>query len=146
MGGVDISDQKRDYGVRRSFKKWWKFIFHFVINVCVVNSFILHDLNKHPPLTAHGNRQLTLRNNLVQQLIGKYTSRKCTGRKRSWPIGTASPKLFHSIVKIPGRAKVCTLCIQMKRKAASGRGKQTTFKCKQCDLPLWQAGCFLEYH
>jgi hypothetical protein len=56
MGGVDISDQKRDYyGVGWSSKKCWKFIFHFVINVCVVNSFILYDLNNRPPLTAHGD-------------------------------------------------------------------------------------------
>jgi hypothetical protein len=130
VGGVDISDQKRKYyGVGRSSKKWWKFIFHFVINVCVVNCFILYDLNNRPRLTAHGNRQLTFRCNLVQQLIGKYTSHKHTGRKRSLPIGTVSPELFHSLVKIPGHAKVCALCIQMKRKAASVRGKQTTFKC-----------------
>jgi hypothetical protein len=147
MGGVDVSDQKREYyRVGRSSEKWRKFIFHFVINVCVVNSFILYDLNNRPPLTAHGNRQLTFRLNLVQQLIRKYTSREHTGRKRSLPIGTASPKLFHSLVKILGRAKVCALCMQMKRKAASGRGKQTTFKYKQCDLPLCWAECFLKYH
>jgi hypothetical protein len=77
---------------------------------------------------THGNRQLTFRRKLVQQLIGLYSSLERTGRKRSLPIGTASPKLFHSLVKIPGRAKVCALCIQMKRKAASGRGKQTAFE------------------
>ena len=39
MGGVDVSDQKREYyGVGRSSKKWWKFILHFVLNVCLVNS------------------------------------------------------------------------------------------------------------
>jgi hypothetical protein len=71
MGGVDISDQKREYYVvGRSSKKWWKFIFHFVINVCVLNSFILYDLNNHPPLTAHGNWQLTFRRIFVLQLIG----------------------------------------------------------------------------
>jgi hypothetical protein len=125
MDGVDISDQKREYyGVGRLSKKRWNFIFHFVLNVCVVNSFILYNLNNRPPLTAHGNRQLTFRRNLVQQPIGKYTLRKRTGKKRSLPIGTASPKLFHSLVKIPGRAKVCALCIQMKRKVASGRGNK----------------------
>jgi hypothetical protein len=125
MGGVDISDQKRKYyGVGRSPKKWWKFIFHFVINVCVVNSFILYDLNNRPPLTAHRNRQLTFRHNLVQQLIGKYTSHKCTCRKSSLPIGTASPKLFHSLVKIRGSAKVCALCIQMKKKSCIWKGKK----------------------
>ena len=45
MGGVDVSDQKRKYyGVGRSSKKWWKFILHFILNVCLVNSFILYDL------------------------------------------------------------------------------------------------------
>jgi hypothetical protein len=91
MGGVDISEQKREYyGVGRSSEKWRKFIFHFVINMCFVNSFIIYDLNNHPPRTAQGNRQLSFRYNLVQQLIGKYTSHERTGRKRSLPIGTAS--------------------------------------------------------
>jgi hypothetical protein len=60
--GVDVSDQKREYcGVDRSSKKWWKFILHFVLNMCLVNCFILYDLSNHPPSTAHGNRQLTFR-------------------------------------------------------------------------------------
>jgi hypothetical protein len=51
MGCVDISDQKREYyGVGRSSEKWRKLIFHFVINVCVENSFILYDLNNRLPL------------------------------------------------------------------------------------------------
>ena len=41
-----------------------------------------------PPSTAHRNRQLT-RRKLVRQLIGTFTSRKRTGRKRSLHIGTA---------------------------------------------------------
>ena len=32
IGGVDVSDQKREYyGVGRSSKKWWKFILHFAL-------------------------------------------------------------------------------------------------------------------
>ena len=112
MGGVDLSDQKRAYyGVGRSSKKWWKFILHFILNVCIVNSFILYDLTNQPATTAHGNRQLTFRRNLVSQLISTFTSHKRTGRKRSLPIGIASPKLFHCIEKISGCAKMCALCI-----------------------------------
>ena len=147
MGGVDVSDQKREYyGVGRSSKKWWKFILHFVLNVCLVNSFILYDLTNHPPSTAHGNRQVTFRRNLARQLIGTFTSRKRTSRKRSLPIGTASPHLFHTLQKISGRVKVCALCSEKKKKTPSGRGKETKYKCKQCDLPLCRVGCFLEYH
>ena len=147
MGDVDVSDQRRkDYGVGRCSKKWWKFILHFVLNVCLVNCFILYDLTNHPPSTAHGNRQLTFRRNLVCQLTGTFTSRKRTGRKNISPIGIAFPNLFHTLQKVSDGAKVCALCIEKKKKAPSRRGKQTTYKCKQCDLPLCSVGCFLEYH
>ena len=105
-----------------------------------------------PPLQ---HRQLTVRRNLVRQLIGTFTSRKRTGRKRSLRIGTALGNavpmgkllfLFPTLRKISGRAKVCALCIEKKKKAPSRRGKQTTYKCKQCYLPLCRVGCFLEYH
>jgi hypothetical protein len=66
--------------------------------------------------------------------------------KRSSPIGTAFPNLFHTLQKVSGRAKVCALCIEKKKKAPSGRGKKTTYKCEQCDLPLCRVGCVLEYH
>jgi len=115
--------------------------------MCLVNCFILYDLTNQPPFTAHGNRQLTFRQNLVRQLIGTFTSLTCTGRKRSLTIGTAFSKLFHTLQKVSGHAKVCALCIEKKnKKAPSVRGKQTTYKCKQCDLPLCHVGCSLEYH
>jgi hypothetical protein len=68
------------------------------------------------------------------------------GWQFSLPIGTASPQLFHTLQKKSGRAKVCALCIEKKKRAPSGRGKETTYKCKQCDLLLCRVGCFLEYH
>ena len=85
--------------------------------------------DKLSPYTAHGNRQLTFRRKLVRQLTGIFTSRKRTGRRRSSPIGTAFPNLFHTLQKVSGRAKVCALCIQKKKKSPSRRGKQTTYKC-----------------
>ena len=54
MGDVDVSDQRREYyGVGGSSKEWWKFISHFVLNVCLVNCFILYDLTNHPPPLQH---------------------------------------------------------------------------------------------
>jgi len=87
-----------------------------------VNSFILYDLTNHPPSTAHGNRQVTFRPNSVRQLIGTFTSRKHTGRKRSLPIGTASPQLFHTLQKLSGRVKVCVLCSKKKKKNSIRKG------------------------
>ena len=107
------------------------------------------------PLYSTRNRQLTVTRNLLRQLIGTFTSRKRTGRKRRLRIGTALGNaipmgkllfLFPTLRKISGRAKVYALCIEKKKKAQSGKGKQTTYKCKQCDLPLCRVGYFLEYH
>jgi len=82
MWGEDVSGQRCEYsGVGRSSKKWWKFILHFFLNVCLVNCFILYDLTNHPPSTAHGNGELTFGWNLVRQLIGTFPSRKRTGRR-----------------------------------------------------------------
>jgi len=50
--------------------------------------------------------------------------------------------LFPTLQKISGRAKMCALCIEKKKKAPSGKGKGTTYKCKQCDLPLFPCGVF----
>ena len=127
---------------RPIFKKMVEIYITSCPNVCLVNSFILYDRTNHPPSTAHGNRQVTFRRNLARQLIGTFTSRKRSGRKRSLPIGTASPHLFHTLQKISGRVKVSALRSEKKKETPSGRGKETKYKCKQCDLPLCRVGCF----
>jgi hypothetical protein len=114
--------------------------------VCLVKCFILYDVTNRHPSTAHGNRKLIFRQKLVGQLITAFTSRKRTGRKRNLPIGTASRQILHTLQNTSGRKKVCDLCTEKKKRAQSGRGKQTTYEYKQCDLPLCRVGCFLEYH
>ena len=59
-------------------------------------------------------------------------------RKRL-PIGT-----FSILYKSIRPCKSVCLCSEKKKIAPSGRGKQTTYKCKQCDLPLCHVGWFLE--
>lgn len=147
MGGVDISDQKRVYyNVGRPSKKWWKYLLHFVLNVSIVNSSIIYDLSHQPTRSAHGNRQLDFRKNLVKQLIGDFTSRKRAGFKRSLPTSITPPHVTHVIEKIEGRVKTCIECSASKRRTPSGRGIQTAYKCKQCNAPLCRTGCFLDYH
>ncbi|GFY15882.1 piggyBac transposable element-derived protein 4 [Trichonephila clavipes] len=74
MGGVDRFDQRRERCQIRSVK-WWYRIFYFLIELFIINSFILWQVNK-------GNRSLdplTFRTALALQLIDGYSSRK---RKR----------------------------------------------------------------
>ena len=134
MGGVDLADQRREYyGVGRTSKKWWKYLLHFVINVSIVNSYLIFDLSNRPAPTAHGHRLLQYRKNLVRQLIGDFTSQKRVGFQRSLPIATPAPKTLHFVKKIQGRVKKCII---KRRRTQSSRGIQSQYECKQCDILL----------
>ena len=51
MGGVDKGDQIRQYyHFRLKSRKFYKYIFWFLIDVCIVNSYILH---KHYSKSPH---------------------------------------------------------------------------------------------
>ena len=49
----------------------------------------------------------------------------------------------------PGKKKTVTIMastFRASRKPPPRRGKETRYKCRQCDFPLCCVGCFLEYH
>lgn len=146
MGGVDKSDQYRSYyAFGRSSKKWWKYLFNYVINVLIVNSFILRKLSNLPAGSKHGYTQLEFRKKLITQLIGNFTSRKVVGRKRNITMGIVSPRSAHKIVKTELR-RVCQLCVSDNKKTEKGHSIKTPWKCRNCDIYLCKNGCFLSYH
>ena len=43
MGGVDIADQfVTYYGFTHCYKKWWKWVFFYLLEMCSVNAYIVH--------------------------------------------------------------------------------------------------------
>ena len=108
MGDVAVSDQRSEYyGLGRSSKKSWKFILYFVLNVCLVDCFILYDLKNHPPSTAHGASA-----DWHIHLSQAYS------RKRSLTIGTTLPYVFHTVQKVSGCAKVCAFLYRGKENSS----------------------------
>ena len=84
MGGVDHNDQLCGYyNVRRKCRKFYKYMFWFVFDVAVTNSYILFHQYVENPLPD-------LRVELAQSLIADYCSRKCPGH----PSLSASIKRF----------------------------------------------------
>lgn len=63
---------------------WWKYIFTFVINTSIVNSFILYKETNSPSRTKHGATQKLFPLALYKQIMGNFSSRKVIGRKRSY--------------------------------------------------------------
>ena len=79
MGGVDRADQLRSfYFAGYSSRKWYRYIFWFLFNLSVCNSFILESIYR----TNQGERKrpmINFRLDLAKQLIDGFTQRK---RKR----------------------------------------------------------------
>ncbi|GFV15755.1 piggyBac transposable element-derived protein 4 [Trichonephila clavipes] len=80
--GVDFFDQRKErYQIRRSVKWWHRArIFHFLINLAIINSFVQWQVNQR-------NRsldQLTLCIALARQLINGYSPRKRKRRPASF--------------------------------------------------------------
>ena len=81
MGGVDLGDQYRGYyQVRIKSRKFYKYIFWFLFEICILNSSILH---RYSPYIGRNLTYLEYRIELAQQLIGNYCSRKRPGRQPS---------------------------------------------------------------
>ena len=75
MGGVDRNDQLRKYyGVRLKLRKSYKYIFWFILDVAITNTFIL--LSNHSPIAAKLQSWKEFRAELAMSLIGEYNSRK----------------------------------------------------------------------
>ena len=79
ISGVDSFDKLREgYTLGRRSVKWWHRIFYFLVDVAIVNSFVLWKINKRE---SGQHDQLTYRICLARQLIAGFSSRKRRGQK-----------------------------------------------------------------
>ena len=77
MGAVDYGDQLRGYySCRTKSRKFYKYIYHFLLDVTITNSFILYK-NFHPNPRYKTIREFRLQ--LARELIGDYCSRRRSG-------------------------------------------------------------------
>ena len=138
MGGVDRNDQLRQYyHVRLKSRKFYRYIFWFLFEVCLANSYILH---KH----FSGGAKLTLKEfrlEVARGLIGDYNSRKRAGRSSMTP--TVLPIRHFPVKHLQGEKTIrvrCALC-----------GKQSQWWCRDCKVHLCHTGvpatdCFMKHH
>ena len=73
MGGVDLINQMRGYYMAgRKSKKWWHCLVWFLVDVAIVNAYILEKLSPH----HRSGTQLAFRLDLVQLLIRNFSARQ----------------------------------------------------------------------
>ena len=127
MGGIDEGDQLRGYyQVRLKCTKNYKYVFWFVFDVSVTNSFILTKFNvtAGTPMTL---KQFRVK--LAEQLIGNYCSRKRAGRPRKRP---SSPTAPISSTHLTSHSK-STHCVYCRDVCAPPRRRETVWTCTACE-------------
>ena len=142
MGGVDRSDQLRGYyHVRLKGRKCYKYIFWFLFDLVITNSYIL--CTKHTHLNITSTKQF--RSDLAKALIGRYCSRKRPGRPSlSLPPATRFCA-DHFPVRGAEKGHRCTYCHNH-----HSRRQETVWYCNTCKKFLCHNGreddCFLAFH
>ena len=85
MGSVGLADQLRSYyKIGRPSKKWWRYVFGFLLDVTMVNAWIIYSASTHVPPSRQGYDQLNFRSDVAELLRAGYTSSKhVKGRQSS---------------------------------------------------------------
>ena len=141
MGGVDRNDQLRGYyHVRLKCRKYYRYIFWFMFEVAVTNSFIL--CKHHTDLGIHDMK--TFRVELAKSLIGDYCSRKRSSRS----VTHHTLKKFcpaHFPVRGSDKNHRCHYCYLYRKER-----HETKWFCRDCGHFLCHNGtekdCFYIYH
>ena len=128
LGGVDKGDQLRKYyQVRMKSTKYYKYIFWFMVDVCVTNSFILSHLNPRSNLTVTESQLKAFRLQLADDLIETYMSRRRAGRSRSTPLPVVQVSRSHMPVR--GQKRRCCHC---KKKGVRHETMKAALTCHHC--------------
>ena len=160
MGGVDHGDQLRSYyGVRLKSRKFYRYIFWFLFDVVVTNTYILSRYTISTDPGPQSKRTLKwYRLKLAKQLIGSYCTRVRVGRPRlhplpaqSQPTGPPRDRALLDHLPCKGQSTRCHYCSRVRRPA---QRRETVWYCAGCEgqPPLCLSGrtdctdCFRLWH
>lgn len=141
MGGVDQVDQMLSYyGFSHRTIKWWRRAFFHLFDLSVVNAYILYHEN---------GGKLTheqFRVELARQLISSVELPSTASPTALSPTSRLTDRHFMEKIpltstgrKVQSQCHVC--CWKKGRKRVT-----TTYRCKQCNVPLCVVPCFELYH
>ena len=146
MFGVDLADQHRAYyPVGRSSTKWWRYIFWYLIDLSMINSFLLMKSARPNGSDSPAQNHLMFRKAVLDQLLSGATK----SRQPDTPsvTGRSSPyNSQHMLSPMSGRKRRCYQCSIDGNKMDSGRTRETTTGCHLCQVHLHKGYCFSKFH
>ena len=130
MKGVDISNQLISYyEIDIRMRKWWKRLFNHLIDIAVVNSFILYNKSGRGEQLS----QKKFRESIVMSVIAKYKVEEISRELAS-----------QHLIKKTNKQKACKGCYE-KKYYNSKRIPTTPYICVACEIYLCP-NCFYDYH
>ena len=148
MGGVDRGDQLRQYyHLRLKSRKFYKYLFCFLVDVSITNSYVLHR-------GANSAHLKHFRLELARGLIGSYCSQK-RAAPSAMPLVIRRPRqstlLHFPVKKSTGSRKGVSRCWYCAYKRQPPARRETLWYCEECQLYLCHTGmqhtdCFRAHH
>ena len=144
MGGVDLHDQLRaKYPSGRKSKKWWRYLFWFLLDSAIVNSYVLYSEWSTRQMKKKRYSHLDFRQELLKELIGGYRKVKRTERDTTLdrpalvPVQNLSG---HSNVRLNRKRTSCKYHL-----TRLGQRRDTVYGCNVCNVHLCKE-CHAGYH
>ena len=154
MGGVDLMDQHLSYyslTTRRTLK-WWKKVFWRLIDISIVNAWIIfrHN-NADSDIKSHREFRLKLIEELVQPLLDVQASTDCPkhlldtrGRQ---PVSDDKRLMGkHFAYKSSKRGRCCVCSHKISAGGTKRKDTKTQNYCNKCEVHLCVGICFELYH
>ncbi|XP_076034197.1 uncharacterized protein LOC143020994 isoform X3 [Oratosquilla oratoria] len=151
VGGVDLFDQLcASYPFNHRSKKWYHSIWHFIIEIALINSSICYNIQNKKSMSQVFFRQKII-NGLLEGISPTVRKRRRHGKvfqsqilNEGHYIGQYEDKKYRPF------CKVCSITPSQCAKRGKGECKrrQTSFFCKQCPQkpPLCITPCFEIFH
>ena len=151
MGGCDLMDQMITYGgtFQRKTIKWWKKIFHWVIEIAVVNSYILYKITRNPttikrPLSLQDYKDILIRQLKERANLVLDANTPVPTPKRGRPSLETNARFVNNVhlIKYVDEDRRCVVCSKPPAR------KRTNFVCAGCpgEPHLHPKDCFIKYH
>ena len=138
MGGVDANDQLLQYSeFSRRSTKWWKKVFFRIINLCMINAYILyneHNKNKNKGKSTQQDFRLGIIKQLLGETVGKRNTQYYVAPNNDEASRLTGRQFPAKWVSEDGKSKprACKVCVPAERKLQEGKPKKQRYGCENC--------------
>lgn len=137
MGGVDVADQLVTYyGFNHCSKKWWKRVFFHLLEVSLVNSYIIYSSSNPLHKLTHLDYVIAVASGVLEKTgLQQEASEAATSNQPMRLVGR------DHFPEPSGRKGDCVVCSSRR-----AHRKQSSYRCNTCRVSICIHPCFRKYH